>query len=210
VNMKKVPRTSRDLQAAERRVQILQGAKELFAKHGYHGTSIRALNKHIEITDGLLYHYFPGGKQELMETIFHEAQAFRLSLMDDLIAGIRPGQPLEEALYLLVSSMVNTMIGDRDFMKIMLRDSESILSEDKKTFREMILPRHQALADALTRRANDGEIREMDFQAAAKQVISIVSMVVISEVMELNLIDNSDVNSYLKNMVTYTVSLWRR
>jgi AcrR family transcriptional regulator len=208
--MKKVPRTNRDLQAAERRVQILQGAKELFAKHGYHGTSIRTLNKHIEITDGLLYHYFPGGKQELLETIFQEAQALRLKIMDDLIAGIRPGQPLEEALYLLVSSMVKTMVGDKDFMKIMLRDSESILSEEKNFFSEMILQRHQALTDALARRAKDGEIREMDYQAAAKQVISIGVMVVFSEVTELNLIDNSDVDSYLKNMVTYTVSLWKR
>jgi AcrR family transcriptional regulator len=208
--MKKVPRTNRDLQAAERRVQILQGAKELFAKHGYHGTSIRTLNKHIEITDGLLYHYFPGGKQELLETIFQEAQVIRLKIMDDLIVGIGPGQPLEEALYLLVSSMVKTMVGDKDFMKIMLRDSESILSEEKNFFSEMILQRHQALTDALARRAKDGEIREMDYQAAAKQVISIGVMVVFSEVTELNLIDKSDVDSYLKNMVTYTVSLWKR
>ncbi|QGQ95081.1 TetR/AcrR family transcriptional regulator [Paenibacillus psychroresistens] len=208
--MKKVPRTSRDLQAAERRAQILQGAKELFAKHGYHGTSIRTLNKHIEITDGLLYHYFPGGKQEILETIFQETQAYRVKIMDDLIAGIKPGQPLEEALYLLVSGMVKTMAGDRDFLKIMLHNSESIMSEDKNFFSKMILQRSQALTDALAHRAKDGEIREMDFQAAAKQVVSIGIMAVFSEVTELNLVDNSDVESYLKNMVTFTVSLWRK
>ncbi|GGA14729.1 hypothetical protein GCM10008018_69520 [Paenibacillus marchantiophytorum] len=206
--MKKVPRTSRDLQAAERKVQILQGAKELFALHGYHGTSIRAINKQIGITDGLLYHYFPGGKQELLETIFQEAQVVRLKIMDDLIAGIHPGQPLEEALYLLVSSMVKTMLGDKDFMLIMMRDSDSILSDDKNFLSEMILKRHQALTDALKQRALNGEIRDMDFNAAAKQVLSIGIMVVIGEVTSLNII-NADIDSYLRHMIAFTVSLWR-
>ena len=53
--MKRVPRTSRDHQAVERRDQILQGSKEMFAEHGFHGTSMRMINKHVGITDGLLY-----------------------------------------------------------------------------------------------------------------------------------------------------------
>lgn len=207
--MKRVPKTSRDHQAVERRAQILQGAKELFAKHGYHGTSIRTINKHIDITDGLLYHYFPGGKQEILETIFRESQQARLLLMDQLIAAIHPGQPLEEALYLFVSSMVSTMVGDKEFIKIMLRDSDNIQSEDKNFMGELILQRHQALTDALARRAQTGEIRELDFQAAAKQVISIGVMVIVSQVTAINMI-KTDVDSYLRNMITFTVSLWRK
>ena len=207
--MKRVPKTSRDHQAVERRAQILQGAKELFAKHGYHGTSIRTINKHIDITDGLLYHYFPGGKQEILETIFRESQQARLLLMDQLIAAIHPGQPLEEALYLFVASMVSTMVGDKEFIKIMLRDSDNIQSEDKNFMGELILQRHQALTDALARRAQTGEIRELDFQAAAKQVISIGVMVIVSQVTAINMI-KTDVDSYLRNMITFTVSLWRK
>ncbi|TXK82663.1 TetR/AcrR family transcriptional regulator [Paenibacillus sp. N3.4] len=209
VTLKKDPKTSRDLQAVERRMQILQGAKELFAQHGYHGTSIRAINKHIGITDGLLYHYFPGGKQELLETIFQEAQQVRLQLMDKLIAGIQPGQPLEDALYQLLISLVKTIAGDKDFIKIMLRDSDSIQSKDKNFLTEVILQRHQALTDALANRALAGEIQQMDFQAAAKQVISIGVMVIVGEIAAVKVI-NTDLETYLKNMIAFTVSLWRK
>lgn len=207
--MKRVPKTSRDHQAVERREQILLGAKQLFAQHGYHGTSIRAMNKHIGITDGLLYHYFPGGKQEILETIFREAQHARMQILDELIKGIHPGQPLEEALYLFISGLVNTLLGDPDFIKIMLRDSDNILSEDKNFMTEMILQRHQALTEALVRRAQAGEIREMDFQAAAKQVISVVMMVVLGQSTAINMVE-SDVDSYMRRMVAFTVSLWKK
>jgi AcrR family transcriptional regulator len=207
--MKRVPKTSRDHQAAERREQILLGAKQLFAQHGYHGTSIRAMNKYIGITDGLLYHYFPGGKQEILETIFRESQEARMEILDELIKAIHPGQPLEEALYLFTSGLVNTLLGDPDFIKIMLRDSNNILSEDKNFMTEMILQRHNALTEALVRRAETGEIREMDFQAAAKQVISVVMMVVLGQSTAINMVE-SDVDGYVRRMVAFTVSLWKK
>ncbi|OCT11422.1 hypothetical protein A8709_07060 [Paenibacillus pectinilyticus] len=207
--MKRVPKTSRDLQAVERREQILLGAKELFAQHGYHGTSVRAMNKHIGITDGLLYHYFPGGKQEILETIFREAQQARMELMDGLIKAIHPGQPLEEALYLFISGVIATLLGDQDFMKIMLRDSDNILSEDKHFLSEMIMQRHVALTKALEQRAQAGEIREMDFSAAAKQVISVGMMAVLGQITAISIIE-ADLDSYLKKMVAFTVSLWRK
>ncbi|MDR6553425.1 TetR/AcrR family transcriptional regulator [Paenibacillus qinlingensis] len=207
--MKRIPKTSRDHQAAERREQILLGAKQLFAQHGYHGTSIRAMNKHIGITDGLLYHYFPGGKQEILDTIFREAQHTRMELMDQLIKGIHPGQPLEEALYLFISRLVETMIGDPDFMKIMLRDSDNIVSEDKNFMSQLIMQRHLALTDALAKRAEAGEIREMDFRAAAKQVISVGMMAVLGQFTAVNVLE-TDIDSYLKRMVAFTVSLWRK
>ncbi|MGG1518119.1 helix-turn-helix domain-containing protein [Paenibacillus oryzisoli] len=207
--MKRIPKTSRDFQAAERREQILQGAKELFAQHGYHGTSIRAMHKHIGITDGLLYHYFPGGKQEILETIVKEAQESRFQQMDELIKGIHPGQPLEVALYQFISGMVTKMLGDRDFLKIMLRDSEQIVSGDKHFMSDMVLQRLKDLTAALARRAAAGEIREMDFEAAARQVISVGLMVVMSQVTAINLVQ-SDLDGYLRKMVTFTVSLWRK
>lgn len=207
--MKRVPKTSRDHQAAERREQILLGAKQLFAQHGYHGTSIRAMNKHIGITDGLLYHYFPGGKQEILETIFREAQHTRMEIMDQLIKKIHPGLPLEDALYQFISGLVKTLLGDPDFMKIMLRDADNILSEDKNFMNELILQRHNALSEALARRADAGEIQEMDFRLAAKQVISVGMMAIIGQIMPVKLVE-PDVDSYLKKMIAFTVSLWRK
>ncbi|WP_164716510.1 TetR/AcrR family transcriptional regulator C-terminal domain-containing protein, partial [Paenibacillus whitsoniae] len=74
---------------------------------------------------------------------------------------------------------------------------------------DMVLQRLKDLTAALARRAAAGEIREMDFDLAARQVISVGLMVVMSQVTAINLVQ-SDLDGYLRKMVTFTVSLWRK
>ncbi|WP_219838052.1 TetR/AcrR family transcriptional regulator [Paenibacillus sp. R14(2021)] len=209
--MKRVPRTSRDYQAAERRDQILQGSKEMFAEHGFHGTSMRMINKHVGITDGLLYHYFPGGKQEILETIFNEAQEARVAVLDKLIASIGPDLPLETALTQFLFGMFKTLTGDREFIKIMFRDSESILSDNKNFMLEIIQQRHKSLTAVLEKRAASGEIHMMDFGLAAHQILSVGLVSVLCEVSFINLIGTKDeTETYIRNMVAFTVAQWRK
>lgn len=52
----------RDVQAAESRQKLLNSAQRLFAEKGYKGTPVREINRSAHLADGLLYHYFPGGK----------------------------------------------------------------------------------------------------------------------------------------------------
>ncbi|WP_040952785.1 TetR/AcrR family transcriptional regulator [Gorillibacterium massiliense] len=207
--MAKQSRTSRDIQAEERRQQILDGAKELFAQHGYHGTSMRTLNRHIGITDGLLYHYFPGGKQEILETVVLESQELRIKKMDEAIRILDMDQPIEEVLYKFIAVLISTLVGDdRTFIRILLKDHESIQTEKKTLFSKRIQERHQVIGDLLRKRAEAGEIRELDYDMAAKQVISLGFMVVLREVAQINII-GEDVDAYIRNMVRFTVSLWK-
>ncbi|WP_428118983.1 TetR/AcrR family transcriptional regulator [Candidatus Poriferisodalis sp.] len=50
---------SRDAHApADMRDQILHRARDLFAKHGYRGTSIRQLTSGVNLTPAALYYHF--------------------------------------------------------------------------------------------------------------------------------------------------------
>lgn len=49
----------------DRRRQILDAACTLFAHHGYAGTTTKAIAGAVGITEGLIYHYF-GGKADLL------------------------------------------------------------------------------------------------------------------------------------------------
>lgn len=208
--MKRTPKTSRDQQANERREQILQAAKEQFALNGYHGTSIRMINKQVGVTDGLLYHYFPGGKQEMLETIFCEAKEVRMQTMDRLIASIKPDIPIETGLIHLLNGMVGILTGDREFLRIMFRDAESILSEQKNFMAEIIAQRRQVLVKILEERAEVGEINTLDdYEAAAFQILSIAMVLIMREVSFINVI-NVEAEEYIQQMVTFTVAQWRK
>ena len=158
------------MQAAERREQIFQGAKELFGEHGFHGTSMRMINKHVGITDGLLYHYFPGGKQEILETIFAEAQESKMKSMDSCWPPSSLNQPLEEALAQFLIGLYLTLTGDRAFIRMMFRDAESVQSEQRNFMSDMIQAATWRLTEVLRKRAETGEIHEMDYRFGCASV----------------------------------------
>src|SRR5271165_1534410 len=92
--------TSRDIKAQERRQQILTVAKKMFAAGGYHATSMRSLNKELGVADALTYHYFPGGKLEILQTIVREGQDAQLAEIQALAPQLKDDLPLREALLL--------------------------------------------------------------------------------------------------------------
>ena len=55
--------------AAETRSKLLESAQKMFAEKGYKGTSVRMINRSIGLADGILYHYFPGGKKEIFKAV---------------------------------------------------------------------------------------------------------------------------------------------
>lgn len=59
----------REAQAAETRMKFVVSAQSLLAEKGYKGTSVREINRSVNLADGLLYHYFPGGKKEIFQVI---------------------------------------------------------------------------------------------------------------------------------------------
>jgi AcrR family transcriptional regulator len=92
--------TSRDIKAHERRQQILAVAKKMFAAGGYHATSMRSLNKELGVADALTYHYFPGGKLEILQTIIREGRDAQIAQIQALAPQLKGDLPLREALLL--------------------------------------------------------------------------------------------------------------
>lgn len=61
--------TRRRHSAEERKRQILDAALVLFARHGYAGTTTKAIAHEAGITEGLIFHYFAGKADLLIEVV---------------------------------------------------------------------------------------------------------------------------------------------
>jgi AcrR family transcriptional regulator len=57
--------TRRELQAQERRNQLIDSALTLFAEKGFERTTIKDLSEAARVAQGLIYHYFES-KEELL------------------------------------------------------------------------------------------------------------------------------------------------
>jgi AcrR family transcriptional regulator len=63
----------RRLPPAERREQLIDAAVSVAARDGHERLAFEAVAKHAGVTRNLVYHYFPGGRQELVEAAAHRA-----------------------------------------------------------------------------------------------------------------------------------------
>lgn len=106
----------RRMGVAERERQILDGAIQFFAVHGF-GGQLRDLAKSIGVTHALLYHYFPT-KQALVDRVYLEVFEGRWraawdALLDD------PDMPVEDKLTAFYWEYV-TITLSKEFVRILV------------------------------------------------------------------------------------------
>ncbi len=177
--------TSRDLQAAERKQQILQAAKRLFAEKGYHAVSMRELNKAIGMAEALTYHYFPGGKFEILTTVLQTAQ-------EERIGGIvlffqktfaKNDLPLSDALAELIIGLAEKLTEDQAYFQILIRERSLLSDEQKEALDGLTTLPFEAMSEYLSRRAQQGEIRQMDFSLASSQFLAHIVFTIIQQLL---------------------------
>ena len=56
------------------RGDVLPALTEVFRTHGYEGASLALISRHTGLGKGSLYHFFPGGKEEMAAEV-HERES---------------------------------------------------------------------------------------------------------------------------------------
>ncbi|HJR40313.1 MAG TPA: TetR/AcrR family transcriptional regulator [Nocardioidaceae bacterium] len=104
--------------SAERREQLIDIARRLFAERGFDGASIEEIAARAEVSKPVVYEHF-GGKEGLYAVVVDREV---LHLLDMMRAALTSGQPrelLEQAAFALLDYIENSSDGFR----ILVRDS---------------------------------------------------------------------------------------
>ncbi len=90
----------------------------LFAQKGYSGLSMRQLALAVDLSVAAIYHHFPDKK-----TLYLEAVRFAFSDKEQIFAQVwESGCPAEEKLARFVRSLIDVMLKDPDFHRLMQRE----------------------------------------------------------------------------------------
>ncbi|MGG4551205.1 TetR/AcrR family transcriptional regulator [Paenibacillus humicus] len=197
--------TSRDLQAAERKKQILTIAKQLFADKGYHATSMRELNKAIGMTEALTYHYFPGGKLEILRSVLQHAQEERISgFVAFFQATFSLNESLKTILCQLIEGLSNRIIDDKEYFQILIRDRNLLEQEDKEALDTLTRLPFEAMAEFLAGQHEQGVLRQMDFKIAASQFLSHIVVLIVQQLLDGRTLEAKTV----EEITDFYVRLW--
>src|ERR1700684_1952506 len=69
------------------RDRIVQSSAELFRRQGFAGTGVKQIVAEASAPFGSLYHFFPGGKEQLGEEVIRSSGALYLQLFATVAAG---------------------------------------------------------------------------------------------------------------------------
>jgi AcrR family transcriptional regulator len=148
------------------RRRLLDAAEELFATHGFAGTTTRAIAERAGTSTGMVFYHFPS-KGALLETLLAER-----SPQADLPAILegRAGDP-RAALLDLAAAIDETIEQRGEILRIMLRGEDS---EAGDLFRRYVATAVQALAGHLHGELEDQGLTEAQARAMAQTFLSAV------------------------------------
>jgi len=110
-----------DQSQATRRV-LLRVSRDLFARHGYEGTSIQQVTRRARITRGALYHHF-ASKRDLFRAVFEQVDAdLAQHLAQAGLAEERPERRLETGAEAFFDACLDPAV-----QRIILLDGPSVL-----------------------------------------------------------------------------------
>lgn len=116
-NQKRSPGRSR-MTAAERREQLIEIARHLFAERGFDGTAVEEIANHAEVSKPVVYEHF-GGKEGLYAVVVDREVTLLLSLIRGALTEGTSRQLLEQAALALLGYIEEHPEGFR----ILVRDS---------------------------------------------------------------------------------------
>ena len=150
---------------AQRRLQLLDVGREVFARHGYAGTSIEELAARADVSKPVLYEHF-GGKEGLYAGVVdREMQRLLDRFTSTLAAGGSPRALLERAALVLLDYIEQ----DTDGFRVLSRDPPAV-GTYSSLLGEVARRVEHVLADQFSARGHDPALAELYSQALVGMV----------------------------------------
>lgn len=145
-------------EAFSTRERIIRAAARQFALSGYEGVPLRVIAEDVGIRAASIFHHFPGGKQELYDTITQELMdLFQARLSSVANLGLGPAETMS-----VFAAIFWDSLADRpDLASLMLRESfetTSARNADKRaTARSFVA----VLVDSLRKARDAGKLPDL-------------------------------------------------
>ena len=199
----------RQEQAAATRKKLLESAQRLFGEKGYKGTPVREINRSVNLGDGLLYHYFPGGKKEIFQAIVEENVK---QIMQRLDYSSRIGEfvdtPLKKLLETVYLSFIQVVDSHLDILRILFRENEVRGLVSKEQMMHLVGKRDPWFPKVLRKKMERGELRQMDCEMAARSLNAILMNHVMIKVFCIGP-SNLELAEERHRLVDYQASMWQ-
>jgi len=149
-------------QAEASRAALVAAARACFTESGYDGTTVAEVLRRAGMARGALYHYFPGGKDELFAVVYRDVDDQLHRRVDALAASESPLAALRE------SAVVFLQLCTRDdFARITVLEGPRVMAEAATPHGSVLGRSYDRMRDGVAAAIEAGEMADLDPDAVA-------------------------------------------
>jgi AcrR family transcriptional regulator len=145
-----------------RKQEIIDAAAQLFAEHGFHGTSVQDLSKAVGLGKGALYHHIES-KNELL---YHIHERVVNPLLNETARSLRPDMDPAETLRTISRVLMQIIIDYRPYVTVFLHEWRALSGARLEEILEKRSQYERYIDDALQRGIDSGAFRVADVPLA--------------------------------------------
>ena len=112
------------MSASERRTQLVEVAKRVFAEHGYDGASVEEIASQAKVSKPIVYEHF-GGKEGLYAVVVDRETTRLLGMITSRLG---PGLGGHEQVHSSAMAFLDYIEADPDGFRVLIRDSPTGVS----------------------------------------------------------------------------------
>jgi len=148
--MKKLSRKEREHKT--RRLEILKAAERIFARNGFHNSTVAEIAKESEFAIGTLYQFF-SNKEELYYTMMIE----KFDLLHTTLEGkIGTSKSFSAKLNCLVDVILSFIENNVDFFKIFTWELNVLIASLEHNLKEQLFAKHFAYIEIISNVVKEG------------------------------------------------------
>jgi AcrR family transcriptional regulator len=189
-----------DEQKDRRRLQILAGAKRVFAAKGYQEATIGAVAKAAKVSYGTVYWYFDSKEALLHALMEHEEQLFR-----DHVAGVITAAEEDGGgagvFRAAVAATLERFDADRAAVKLLFRDSSRLGGQSEHRLHEIYEGFIDDIAAMIEAAQDAGELVPAPPRLVAFSVAALISQVALRRLETDDGLDTARAADFIVSMV---------
>lgn len=164
--------TSARIRAADRKLQIMDVARELFARQGFDGTTTRQIAERAKVNEAIIFRHFPS-KQDLYWAVI-EQQIEAGGAHHALESRLNSGAGDREIFCGIAEDTLRRRAQDSGLSRLLLYSALENHKLSYRFFQSHGAAYYEALADYIRRRIEAGAFRKVDPLLAARAFLGMV------------------------------------
>ncbi|NQV41012.1 MAG: TetR/AcrR family transcriptional regulator [Candidatus Marinimicrobia bacterium] len=186
----------KELRKEQHRLEILQTAERIFARQGYHTTTMEAVAEECGWSKGTLYLYFKSKEDLFFSVLFEKLDRFSAALLADLKAS----EGVEGKIRGLIDAQFSFFTENKHFFQLVITEQAKVMHSSNSGLREELIQKQHSHINEISQALSEGMRDDTSVHASilAGSIVGAVNLHLVSWLMAP---ESMDVD-YLKSQIT--------